>query len=412
MLALSVGKPFGSILRCIRFLKEINSKQQGRSLRPLAFFRLPKNTSLKPPLAAATQIGFLAQFNGKKPLRTSRENAMKFDSPRRFTCGLVLILGLVSGVHALAQTDPLPSWNDGPAKQAILSFVKATTDKASAKFVPAEARIAAFDQDGTTWVEQPNYSEAMFAFDSLAPLIEKHPKLRYVEPFKTVLSGDQAAIAKLSNLDEEKIAAALTHSGMTEEEFRRIVQKWITTEKHPRFQRLYTELVFQPMLEVMQYLRANGYKTYIVTGGGQDFVRVYSERVYGIPPEQIVGSAADTAFSYDKNGNAILTKTHKMLFVDDQAGKPLGIHLIIGRRPVAAFGNSTGDKQMLEYTQAGDGARLMMLVHHDDATREYAYGPESKVGTFSDALMAEAQQRGWVVISMKNDWKRVFSWEP
>jgi phosphoglycolate phosphatase-like HAD superfamily hydrolase len=337
---------------------------------------------------------------------------MKVGAFMRCARWLVLATAIAFAAQAFAQSDPLPSWNEGPAKQAIVNFVKETTDNASPKFVPVEARIATFDQDGTTWVEQPNYAEAMFAFDRLAPLIEKHPELKYVEPFKTVLSGDQAAIAKLSNLDEEKIAAALTHSGMTEEEFHQIVLKWIATAKHPRFNRLYTELVFQPMLEAMQYLRANGYKTYIVTGGGQDFVRVYSERVYGIPPEQIVGSAADTAFGYDKNGKAILTKTHKMLFVDDQTGKPLGIHLIIGRRPVAAFGNSTGDKQMLEYTQAGDGARLMMLVHHDDAAREYAYGQDSKVGTFSDALMTEAKQRGWLVISMKNDWKHVFSWEP
>ena len=251
----------------------------------------------------------------------------------------------------------------------------------------------------------------MFAFDQLRPLIARHPELKDVEPFKTVASGNQAAIAKLSNLDVEKLVALYTHSGMTVEAFRQDVQNWITTAKHPRFQRLYTDLVYQPMLEVMQYLRANGYKTYFVTGGGQDFVRVFSEPVYGIPPEQVVGSAADTAFGYDKNGNAILTKTHKMLFVDDKAGKPLGIHLIIGVRPVAAFGNSTGDQQMLEYTQAGDGTRLMMLVHHDDATREYAYGPQSKVGTFSDALMAEAKKRGWVVISMKNDWKRIFAWQ-
>jgi phosphoserine phosphatase len=344
-------------------------------------------------------------------VRHGQEIAMKRFSLLGCTHGLMLILGLVLGTQALAQTDPLPSWNDGPAKSAIVNFVKATTDKASPKFVPPEARIAAFDQDGTTWVEQPNYAEVMFAYDHLGEFIEKHPELKYVEPFKTVLSGDQAAIAKLQDLEEEKIVAAITQSGMTVEAFDQTLQDWITKAKHLRFQRLYTDLVYQPMLEMMRYLRANGYKTFIVTGGGQDFVRVYSERIYGIPPEQVVGSAAHTTYSYGTNGKPILTKTDKMLFVDDTTGKPEGIHLVIGRRPVAAFGNSTGDQQMLEYTQAGDGARLMALVHHDDATREYAYGPESKVGTFSDALMAEAKQKGWIVISMKNDWKHIFAWE-
>ena len=188
-------------------------------------------------------------------------------------------------------------------------------------------------------------------------------------------------------------------------------EDWVTSAKHPRFQRLYTELVYQPMLEVMKYLRDNGHKTFIVTGGGQDFVRSYAERVYGIPPEQVVGSAGDTKFGYDKSGKAILTKVPKVMLVDDKTGKPAGIHLMIGRRPVAAFGNSTGDQQMLEYTQAGEGVRLMVLVHHDDDVREYAYGPTSKVGTFSDALMAEAKKRGWLVVSMKNDWKRIFAWE-
>ena len=324
--------------------------------------------------------------------------------------GLILSALLLVFAQAHAQTDPLPSWNDGPAKQAIVEFVRATTDKASPTFVAPEARIAAFDQDGTTWVEQPMYAQIMFALNQVAVVAGRDPKLKDVEPFKTVLSGDRAAIAKLSMPDLEKILA-VTHSGMTVEVFQQIVQDWITRAKHPRFQRPYTELVYQPMLEVMKYLRDNGYKTYLVTGGGQDFVRVYADRVYGIPPEQVVGSAADTKYGYDKNGNSILTKMPKVLLVDDKAGKPVSIHLMIGRRPVAAFGNSTGDQQMLEYTQAGGGARLAMLVHHDDGTREYAYGPASKVGTFSDALMAEAKKRGWGVISMKNDWKRIFSFE-
>jgi len=217
-------------------------------------------------------------------------------------------------------------------------------------------------------------------------------------------------MAKLSMKDLEKILAA-TLTGMTVEEFNAEVKKWLATAKHPRWNRPYTELVYQPMLEVMRLFRANGYKTYFVTGGGQDFVRVYSEATYGIPPEQVVGSAGATHFGYDKAGKPILTKVPKLLLMDDKAGKPEGIHLVIGRRPVAAFGNSIGDKEMLEYTQAGDGARLMMLVHHDDATREFAYGPKSKIGTFSDALMTEARKNGWTVISMKNDWKKVFAFE-
>jgi hypothetical protein len=215
--------------------------------------------------------------------------------------------------------------------------------------------------------------------------------------------------------DLEKILAA-TLTGMTVEEFYTEVRKWITTAKHPRWNRLYTELTYQPMQEVLKYLRANGYKTYIVTGGGQDFVRVYSEQVYGIPPEQVVGTAGGTAYSYDKNGRPMLTKEPKLLLNDNDAGKPEGIHLMIGRRPYIAFGNSTGDQQMLEYTQAGDGARLSLLVLHDDAEREYAYGPagglpDTKVGTFTQALMDQAKKSGWVVISMKNDWKRIFAFE-
>jgi len=243
--------------------------------------------------------------------------------------------------------------------------VRVTTDKASPKFVAPEARIAAFNQDGTTWVEQPMYTQVMFALHQVGVMAQKDPKMKDVEPFKTVLSGDRAAMAKLTVPDLEKILA-ITHTGMTVEAFQTIVQDWIAKAKHQRFERPYTELVYQPMLEVMQYLRASGYKTYFVTGGGQDFVPTYAEKVYGVPPEQVVGLAADTKFGYDKNGKATLTKVPKVLLIDDKVSKPVGIHLMIGRRAVAAFGNSAGDQQMLEYTQAGDGARLMMLVHHDD----------------------------------------------
>jgi hypothetical protein len=329
--------------------------------------------------------------------------------------GLLVMLAMIAAVMlaispVLAQTDPLPSWNDGPAKKAIIDFVQVTTDKSNPKFIPAEARIATFDQDGTTWVEQPMYTQVMYCLERVPSIVKAKPELAEVEPFKTVMSGNREAMAKLTMPDLEKILAA-TLTGMTVEEFGAQVKDWLATAKHPRFKRPYTELVYQPMLEVMKLFRDNGYKTYFVTGGGQDFVRVYSEQVYGVAPEQVVGTAGATKFSYNKAGKPILTKVPKLLLNDDKAGKPEGIHLVIGRRPVAAFGNSIGDKQMLEYTQAGDGARLMMLVHHDDATREYAYGPKSKVGTFTDALMAEAKKKGWTVISMKNDWKRIFPFE-
>ena len=327
----------------------------------------------------------------------------------------IALVALAASAQTFAQTDPLPSWNDGAAKQAIIEFVQATTDQSSPKFVPQEARIATFDQDGTLWVEHPMYSQVMYCLERVPAVVRKKPELRNVEPFKTVMSGNLEAMAKLTMRDLFKILAA-TLTGMSVEEYRTEVKAWLETAKHPRWKRPYTELVYQPMLEVMEYLRANGYKTYIVTGGGQDFVRVYSEQVYGIPPEQVVGTAGGTKFGYDKNGKPFLTKEPKLLINDNNAGKPEGIHLMIGRRPYAAFANSIGDKQMLEYTRAGDGTRLAMLVMHDDAKREYAYGPaqglpNTKVGTFTQALYDEAKKQGWIIISMKNDWKHVFPFE-
>jgi phosphoglycolate phosphatase-like HAD superfamily hydrolase len=330
---------------------------------------------------------------------------------------LVGAFGVLMPLAGLAQQagDPLPSWNDGPTKQAILDFVKTTTDPASPKFVPPEARIATFDQDGTLWVEQPMYTQVVYCLERVPAVVAKRPELKKVEPFKTVLSGNRQAMAKLSMKDLEKILAA-TLTGMTVDEFQAEVKKWLATAKDSRWHRPYTQLIYQPMIEVLKYLRANGYKTYIVTGGGQDFVRVYSQKVYGIPPEQVVGTAGGTKYGYDQSGKPILTKELKLLLNDDKAGKPEGIHLIIGRRPYAAFGNSGGDRQMLEYTGAGDGARLMMLVRHDDGKREYAYGPaqglpNTKVGTFNQALYDEAKEKGWVIISMKKDWKKIFAWE-
>lgn len=327
----------------------------------------------------------------------------------------IVFITSLSAIQARAAEDPLPSWNDGPTKQAIVSFVKETTDEANPKFVPVEARIATFDQDGTLWVEHPMYTQVIYCLERVATLAANKPQLKNVEPFKTVLSGNKEAIAKISKKNLEKILAA-TLTGMSVDTFNAEVKKWLSTAKHPRWNRPYTELIYQPMLELMQYLRANGYKTYIVTGGGQDFVRVYAEQVYGVPPEQVVGTAGGTKYGYDKHGKPFLTKEPRLLLNDDKAGKPEGIHLVIGRRPIAAFGNSTGDRQMLEYTKAGDGARLSMIVLHDDAKREYAYGPaqklpDTKVGTFTQALYDEAQKQGWSVISMKNDWKRIFAFD-
>jgi phosphoglycolate phosphatase-like HAD superfamily hydrolase len=340
---------------------------------------------------------------------------------RRKVLRKIALLGLMGVCLALALNlpvqaqDPLPSWNQGPAKQAIIDFVKGTTDKDSPKFVPPGERIATFDQDGTLWVEHPMYTQVLFCLDRVPAVVKAKPELARVELFKTVLSGNREAMAKFSRKDLEKILAA-TLTGMSVDEFRAEAQKWIATARDPRWQRPYTELTYLPMLEVMQYLRANGYKTYIVTGGGQDFVRAYAERVYGIPPEQVIGTAGGTKFGYDKDGRPFLTKEPRLLLNDNFAGKPEGIHLMIGRRPYAAFGNSTGDREMLEYTGAGDGARLMMLVLHDDAKREYAYGPaeglpDTRVGAFTQALYDEAKKRGWVVISMKKDWQKIFTWK-
>ncbi len=342
---------------------------------------------------------------------------------RRTLLSALAVLPAMSGPlltsSAQAQTaasgDALASWNDGPAKQAIFEFVRATTEQGSPKFVQPEERIATFDQDGTLWVEHPMYSQMMYCLDRVPVLAAAKPALKNAEPFKTVLSGNREAMAKLPLRDLEKIIVA-TLSGMTTDEFDAEVKKWLTTAKDPRWKRPYTELTYQPMLEVMNYLRANGYKTFIVTGFGQDFVRVYSRQVYGIPPEQVIGSALNTKYGYDKDGKPILTKEPKLMLNDNDAGKPEGIHLEIGRRPYAAFGNSTGDQQMLEYTGAGAGARLKMLVLHDDSKREYAYGPaqglpDTKVGTFTPALYEEAKKKEWTVISMKNDWKRIFAFD-
>jgi phosphoglycolate phosphatase-like HAD superfamily hydrolase len=336
----------------------------------------------------------------------------------RSTVALALALSFVPAGNVRGQqstADPLPSWIDGAAKQAIVDFVRTTTDKANPKYVPPEQRIATFDQDGTLWVEHPMYTQVIYCLDRVPLLVKEKSELRNVAPFNVVLSGNREAIAKLSLKELEEILIG-TLTGVTVEKFNAEVKHWLATAKHPRWNRPYTELTYQPMQEVLKYLRANGYKTYIVTGGGQDFVRVFAEQVYGIPPEQVVGTMGAIKYGYDKAGRPILLKEPKLVLNDNFAGKPEGIHFVIGRRPYAAFGNSTGDQQMLEYTTAGDGARLGMLVLHDDAEREYAYGParglpNTRVGTFTPALYDEAKKKGWIVISMKNDWNRVFAFE-
>jgi phosphoglycolate phosphatase-like HAD superfamily hydrolase len=349
---------------------------------------------------------------------TSRRALLRGSAALSAAAALAVTSGirLAAPEKAQAQTaSPLPSWNDGPAKKAIIDFVRDTTDPSSKNFVPREERIATFDQDGTLWVEHPIYSQLVYCLDRVPAVVKAKPELAQVEPFKTVLTGDFEKIAKLSLRDLEEIAIA-TLTGMDVDAFEAEAKAWLGAAKDHRWQRAYTELTYLPMQEVLRYFRDNGYRTYIVTGGGQDFVRVYSESVYGIPPEQVVGTAGGTKYSYDKDGRPFLTKEPKLLLNDDNAGKVEGIHLMIGRRPRAAFGNSTGDREMLEYTKSGDGARLSMIVLHDDAKREYAYGPaqglpDTKVGTFPRTLYDEAEKDGWSVISMKDDWKHIFSFE-
>jgi phosphoglycolate phosphatase-like HAD superfamily hydrolase len=307
----------------------------------------------------------------------------------------------------------LPSWNEGPLKQSIIQFIQKTTDPSSVDFVPVEDRIVVFDQDGTLWVEHPIYSQVIYSLDRIPEIAKDKPEIKDKEPFKTVLSGNKEAIMRLSDKDLMAIAA-VTLTGMTTEQFALDVQKWLANARDPRWNHPYTELTYLPMQELMAHFRKNGFKTYVVTGGGQDFVREYAGEVYQIPPEQVVGTSAEVEFSYNKDGKPVLMKLPKILLNDNYGGKPEGIHLMIGKRPIAAFGNSTGDQQMLEYVKGGSGLRLAMLVLHDDAVREYAYGPaeglpDTKIGTFTQALFDKAKESDWGVISMKNDWKQIFS---
>jgi len=307
---------------------------------------------------------------------------------------------------ALAQSDPLPSWNDGKAKQSILDFVNAVTHEGAPNFVPAPERIATFDNDGTLWVEQPMYTQLAFALDRVKALAPMHPEWKQKQPFKAVLDGDMKALAASGERGLVELVMA-THAGMTIEEFERIVKEWLSTARHPRFKRPYTELVYQPMLELLAYLRANGFKTFIVSGGGIEFMRPWTERIYGVPPEQVVGSSIKTRFQMRRDIPELF-RLAEINFVDDGAGKPVGINEHIGRRPIAAFGNSDGDLQMLQWATKSGGRRFGLIVHHTDGDREYAYDRESHFGHLDKALDAAALN-DWMVVSMKDDWKRIFA---
>ena len=303
-------------------------------------------------------------------------------------------------------TDPLPSWNEGPAKKSILEFVAAITDKHSKDYVAPSERIATFDNDGTLWVEYPMYTQILFAFERVKELAQQHPEWKTKQPFKALLGGDMKTLGASGMKGVMEIIMA-THSGMTAAEFDKEVANWLATAQQTKFKRPYTELIYQPQLELLAYLRANGFKTFIVSGGGIAFMRTFSEKAYGIPPEQVIGSSAVAEFQ-DKDGKPALVRQPKLNFLNDKAGKPVGIYQHIGRRPILAFGNSDSDMQMIEYTLAGEGRRLGLFLHHTDAEREYAYDRKSHVGTLDKAL-DQADAKGWVIVDMKKDWKEVFS---
>jgi len=312
----------------------------------------------------------------------------------------------VSSVVAAA--DALPSWNDGKTKQAILQFVKEVTTKGGSKYIRPSERIAVFDNDGTLWAEQPMYFQLAFALDRVKALAPQHPEWKDREPFKSVLAGDMGGVNAVGMKGLLELVGA-THGGMTTEEFEKTVKNWLAVAKHPRFKRPYTALVYQPMLELLDYLRGNGFKTYIVSGGGVEFMRTFTVKVYGVPPEQVVGSSIKTRYEV-REGKPVIARLPEIDFIDDKAGKPVGIHKFIGRRPLMAFGNSDGDFEMLEWTTSSPGPRFGLIVHHDDAAREWAYDRESHIGKLKRGL-DEAPQRGWVIASMQRDWKRVFPFE-
>jgi len=322
-----------------------------------------------------------------------------------FTLGVFLVFGSPATAQSV---DSLPSWNDGESKQSIIEFVATVTERGSPDFVPPADRIAVFDNDGTLWSEQPMYFQVLFAFDRVKSLAPQHPEWKDMEPFSSLLRGDfKGALAGGKHAILEIIMA--THAGMTTEQFERIVNDWISTAKHPTTKRPFTEMVYLPMLELLDYLRANDFKTFIVSGGGIEFMRPWSEKAYGVPPEQVIGSSIKVKFEM-RDGTPVLVRLPELNFVDDKEGKPVGIHQQIGRRPIAAFGNSDGDLQMLQWTTAGQGPRFALYVHHTDAEREWAYDRKSSVGHLDKGL-DEAQAKGWTVVDMKQDWKVIYPHE-
>ena len=336
----------------------------------------------------------------------------------RKVLGFLLLAVTIAGAAVLSgcaedggntiAVDPLPSWNSGAAKQAIMQFVADVTDESGSAFVAPSERIAVFDNDGTLWSEQPAYFQLLFAVDRIRELAPGHPEWKDTQPFKAVLEGDMKALAASGEMGLIKLVMA-SHAGMTTTEFEQIVRDWIAAARHPRFDRPYTDCVFQPMLELLDYLRANDFKTFIVSGGGIEFMRPWVEEVYGIPPEQVVGSVIKTEFEI-RDGEPVLMRLPEIDFIDDKAGKPVGIHRFIGQRPIAAFGNSDGDLQMLQWTAAGEGDRLMLIVHHTDDEREWAYDRDSHIGHLDRAL-DEAAERDWTVVDMKNDWKVIYPFD-
>lgn len=321
------------------------------------------------------------------------------------TKSTLILAALLTSTFAATASERLPSWNDGTARQSIVDFVDATTTSGSADFVAPAERIAVFDNDGTLWAEQPLYVQAIFIFDRIKELALQHPEWKEQEPFASVLKDD--AKAALAGGEYALIEMAMaTHAGTTTEEFSAIVSEWVATARHPETGKLYTEMVYQPMLELLDYLRANDFKTFIVSGGGIEFMRPWCEQVYGIPPEQVIGSSIKTEYQL-RDGKPVIARLSELNFIDDKEGKPVAINLHIGQRPIVAFGNSDGDFQMLEWTMAGNGRRFAVYIHHDDADREYAYDRDSHIGRL-DRGLDEAPERGWILVSMKNDWKMIF----
>ena len=331
---------------------------------------------------------------------------MRFRSNLRSVC--VFVICLSTALQLRAQNDPLPSWNDTAPKRAIVAFVDKVTKEGSPDFVPVSDRIATFDNDGTLWVEQPMYVQLRFALDRVKELAPQHPEWKTTQPFKGALDGDMKAVMASGEKGLVQLIM-LTHSGMTVEQFQQIVTSWLASATDPKFHKPYTECVYQPMVELLAYLRANGFKTFIVSGGGIEFMRPWALRAYGIPPEQVIGSSIKTKFQ-TVDGKPDLIRLPEVNFIDDGPGKPVGINQFIGHQPIAAFGNSDGDQQMLEWTASGSGARFMLIVDHTDGQREYAYDRKSSIGKLDKAL-DEATAKGWTVVSMKDDWKQIFAFQ-